>query len=1500
MCKKFLWSLMLLLWVSTVTVHAAAVPRLMFGQIRGKVKLSFDKEPGVKKSYATWTGVHADKIVMCQFIPSDTWKEGRATVVPQQSGFVGLEFTAGPSVRKGVRYADGCYFDNIRINGELLPNGDFEKGGKGFGFYVRPNRKEYPARIVCDPSVAKSGNNCLAVWHDGFATRQIQVKAGVPVTVTFDYKNAGELPPANQINDFYPLSLEKAANMGFTDEIPGDGKGGWTDQGPANDLRALPPGVYRFQNCPIRIIAPASNNGKSCVVLKSVHSPWGKESAAFELNGKYCNRLYLLTGLAWGGVKGGKAAEVTVHFQNGTSKVYPLIVGKHVGDWWNPPKTLPQAELVWQGTAHANTVGLYLTSLRLPVQQVRSVTISTVPDNRYVLSLVGATAAMIRSEDTGNIKTEINVRLPKASRLIALPLDTLLLDLRKRNIDPGEFFNGKNLARIRAFDEKGEKLKLAVAKFDRQLAPVLLLSSFREIQSLQLKSGAENATSICTPREALKRIAGNIRLAVNDTPWANGIMLNAADFKLKNAELTEDEDSFYQQMLKCDPNGAELHYDFELAKPETLKLFSYVRQKSPPTSQTNSVAVFIDDLPKINVGGVYYKSLACYWGGGAKVKLNAGKHKLRITVPRTTPENRHDFRFAKFYMSNSFHAPEYPGFAAETAALQAAGFSVFGVNKAQEVKNIPSTNPLRRIVNEERSYPDLTGIVTNRIDERGSLHTAGRTMRFADGTELDHIWGRNIGILDFYRFWKEERLGAPGAIDEFIKRYKSMGISTLRLFFSSMPRAEWTNQNNIQRFLINGKKLEFHPDFLKSYQLLIAAAYRHGIYLKITFGAYPWSLREITPLAQAMFYDRRLIDLQKKRMDILLNTPNPYRNNIKPADDPTIAILEIENEVNFRGAGLGGRVPWHTISQADKKVLYPLWHNYLQKKYQNIDQLRKQWGHLPLIDKTVPESFSNIDFAPVWNVSEWGQDHSDFKVNMDDLRVTSASFGKEKRSNGAVSDMFEFMYRIYDDYLQEMYTHIRSRGFKGVITTCGPDTENFYIQRTAANKRVDAVSGGTGYWNRDGYSFLRSLNWLDAMIYTTYPDKPMITREYGANLKFTDCWWGNLIAAAVQKSMGKAYLFDFAGSIPASIVNPDYFYPDDAHENYTVNLIHDAHFYSHFSNLAAAIAVTSDELQKSNFRMEIGVPFDNVCYSAPFRGYNKLTFNNYAPFLYHDTTVRTFDSRYDGNADLVINEPALPTGDYSSAKNFFAVRPHSAFDRYGKPESEWFKNKKFSADGFIDTKAELDALYDAIIKAGGKMPVTREEYCKVWRDTNKKLEIDTRTTTFTGNTAVWSAFIGNLKYAPQKTLRHFTLAGTGDAWSFFGKIPNGDLFFGILNGKADLKETRSLNYIMAGTSDLKISSANKPFASILAGTPVNTAFKTNEKNLLTARKIYVTFFRTKSCQLPAEITFYRPIRNINACNRDGKIVAKVPFSNNTFANIWQQNHLISYYEVEFQ
>ncbi len=1487
----------LLFFAVSVLVSAQDAPRIIVGEGGGKVPLAFEAENGVGKSHAHWIGMNADKMMICDFPASETWREGTFTFTPKADGRVRFELKAGHVRKSGKPVPMGCYYDNIRVNGALIPNGGFEEGPQGFSYWVHPAQKGFDGRVVSDPSIAKTGNRCAVAWDLGPVAFAVNVRKDVPVTVSFDCRNAGLLLPMEEQNQYYPLSLAAVANMGFADETAGDGKGGWTDQGRLNDLRAFTPGVKRFSGFPFTVIDPAENNGKSCVILKSENTKFGSSGFTLPVN-EFCNRIAVVTGTAW---EGKHVADVTVACNDGEKSVFPLEFGTNIGGWWNPKPNLPDADLVWTGANNSNLVGLYCTVLKLPqVKKIRSITITPVSDTEAALGIVCVTAALIRQQKASALDAlQHTITLDKKSELIALPLETVKMDMRRRKLPADEFFDElKNLNRVQAYDAAGRRLPLAIAKYTRKLAPVLLIRSENGTDSVTLKLGRNTEKQIFSPAEAMKRIAGEKQLSVNDFPWANGIMLLPRQAVLKNARLVRDADSLYQEAISFEPVDSEAVFTFELKEPATVKLFAYMRHPVPK-SQSNRIRASFDGKPVVIVGGVFYKSLVYYWTGGERVPLGAGNHTLKLSIP-CNPEERKGLEVARFYLGFDFHAPEPAGYADETAGLRTAGFTVCGDRADVPVRRVPSGDRLCRIVNAERSYPDLSSLVRNRIDERGALHPDGSSMRFDDGTELPFIWGRNIGQHDFYEMWKENRLGGPGSIDALMKRYKALGISSLRIFFYTMPRALWSNINNLPMFLLDSRTLTYHKDFLEQYQRLIAAAHQHGLYLKITFGAYPWVLREITTETQAMFYDPRLIDIQKRRMKLLLDTPNPFRSGIRPADDPTVAILEIENEVNFRGAGFGSRDSWiGKMTEQDRRVLYPFWHNYLKRKYKTVSALKQQWGRLPLRPGAAEERFENIEFAPVWNASEWGKDDSEFTVKLDDLRVTSASFGKEKRSNPAVSDGFEFMYTVYADYLKDMYAHLRSLGFKGIITTCGPDTENYYNQRAAANAQVDAVSGGTSYWNRNGYGFLRSLNWLNPLIHASAPDKPVISREYGPNLAEENSWWGCVISAAVQKAMGKAYLYDFNASIPGADVTPDYLYPEDAHEQRTIDLLHEMHFYCTMANTAAAIAVQSDELKKPEFKLDIAYPLDNVFYTAPFRGFNKMTIEDFAPFLYTDSNVRTFRGAYDGHADLVVNEPSTTAGDYRKAKRLFAIRPHSSYNRYGKPEPAWFADKQFSADGFLDTRSEQAALYDAIVKAGGKMPVTRDEYCKVWRDSGRKLEIDTTKGTFRGDTSTWGCFIGDLAAGKEKAPRPYIPEGTGDAWTFFGKIPEYDLFFAVMNGTVTLRDTARLKYLMLGSSDLTLNANGKPLVSLLSGSPVNIALKTDDANLLTAKTVYVTFFRSKSCQLPAELTFGRRIVSVKACNRDGRAIAEIPHTGHSFANLWAQGHMISHYEVQF-
>lgn len=1492
-----LFSLLLLL---PLMVFSASDPEPMVvvGHAGSPIPLAFENEPGIRKAHAAWIGINADKMALIFLPRSEKWTRGSFTITPKKSGRLKFELKAGAVQQNGKDVAKACLFDEITINGKPIRNSGAEEGETGFGFYRVPKEKETPGRVLFDPRKAGAGNACLAAWNLGPVSFAVPVEQDRPVTVSFLYRNDGILPPLDRRNDYHPLSLKQAANRGCADEKAGDGKGGWTDQGPGKDLRSFPSGLHTAMNIPFVVEDPAANGGKNCVILKSGHSPSGSPGFTLPVN-RECNRIALMTGTAWA-EKGQHAADVLVRFSDGRLETFPLVTGKNLWEWTDVRKRIPEGELAWSGTNPEGAIGLYACTLKFKQPgRVRNVTIRPAVGTPVVTGILAVTAAMVRNETKSPAETaEFKLRLEQECRYIALPFDLLIPEMRKQKFPVAEFFRDENLPRLRVFDGRGRELDAAVARFQRKLSPVILIEAKEKTRDLVLKLGDAPETQVLPPTKALEKIRGNVRNEVDDAEWSEGILLRPREAKLTGTTVIRDADSFYREAINFQPENAEALFEFELKQPRTVKLFANLRHPAPK-SQANRVRASIDGKPFIIVGGVYYKSLAYFWAGGERVKLSAGKHTVRLWIP-AKKEERTGLELASFYLGFGFHAPESAGFADEMEGLRKAGFDIYGDDTRNiEFRNIPSRDRLFRIVNPEYSWPDLSALVNNAIDRRGPLRPDGTSMRFADGTELPFLWGRNIEQRDFYELWKTNRLGSPDGegIDRLMQRYKALGISSLRIFFSTMPDGVWSNINNIPMSLLDAKKMTYRPDYLELFQRLIGAAHKHGLYLKISFGAFPWELREISQEMQAMFYHPEMIARRRKMMEMLLNPPNPFRNNIRPADDPTVLILEIENECNFLGGGFGRRALWQDMKPEDRAVLYPLWHDFLKRKYTSIDKLRGQWGKLPLIAGKTEEVFENIEFPPTGDASKWGKDDSEFNVKMDDLRVTEASFGKETTSDPVASDGFAFMYDIYSAYLRGMRDHLRALGFKGIITTCGPDTENYYVQRAAANRELDAVSGGTSYWNRTGYGFLKSLSWLAPLVYAAAPDKPVISREYGPNLACENCWWGNLISAAVQKAMGQAYLYDFSASIPGPDVTPDYLYPEDAHEQRSIDLLHEMHFHCTMANIAAAIAVQSDELKAPPFRLEIAYPLDHVFYAAPFRGLNRMTFSDYVPFLYAAGRVRTYDGPYRWNADLVVNEPSIPTGDFSRAKNFFPIRPHSLRDRLGKPADQWLNGKVFRAEGFLDTQAEKEAFYDAMCRAGARLPVSKQEFCKVWRDWNRKLEIDTGAGTFRGDTSTWGAFIGDLSRGTEKAPRHFIPSGTGDAWSFFGRLPGSDLFLAVMDGTVDLRDASRLQYMMLGSSRITIRSKGKPLVALDAGSIVNTGFKTGKGSLASAEKIFVTFYRTKSCQLPATVTFGRRIRSVTARNRDGAELAKVPHTEYSFQNLWKKGHLISCYEI---
>lgn len=184
-----------------------------------------------------------------------------------------------------------------------------------------------------------------------------------------------------------PLSIKKQANMAFRDDVADDRKGGWTDQGPENDLRMLKPGLRNIGGVTFDIIDPKTNNNKSCLVFSHENRDYFLNSVDIAPSSEMNRYLYLLHAVAWPPEDKVGIGKIHVDYTDGTSSDHEVVNKRDVANWWEPV-SLPNGVPVWTGENKQSYVGLYLSRFALNGKNIKK--ISLIPRKNAVWMVVAA------------------------------------------------------------------------------------------------------------------------------------------------------------------------------------------------------------------------------------------------------------------------------------------------------------------------------------------------------------------------------------------------------------------------------------------------------------------------------------------------------------------------------------------------------------------------------------------------------------------------------------------------------------------------------------------------------------------------------------------------------------------------------------------------------------------------------------------------------------------------------------------------------------------------------------------------------------------------------------------------------------------------------------------------------------------------------------------------------------------------------------------------------
>ena len=189
------------------------------------------------------------------------------------------------------------------------------------------------------------------------------------------------------------MSLAAVANMGFKDEVANDGKGGWSDQGPDNDMRAFNIARQDYEGIPFKITDPAANDGRAVISFDNQHLRNGLKNAFIDLSQTMpaASRLYIIhTSCFNSEPKGTPIGSVTAVFDDGSSVSKDVTMGVDLMDWW-AAGDLANARVVARKGGPSSNVGVFLSKFELSNTPRRIKSIEFKSNGKALWIVAGAT-----------------------------------------------------------------------------------------------------------------------------------------------------------------------------------------------------------------------------------------------------------------------------------------------------------------------------------------------------------------------------------------------------------------------------------------------------------------------------------------------------------------------------------------------------------------------------------------------------------------------------------------------------------------------------------------------------------------------------------------------------------------------------------------------------------------------------------------------------------------------------------------------------------------------------------------------------------------------------------------------------------------------------------------------------------------------------------------------------------------------------------------------------